>query len=177
MKKILLICLVCFASPSFAANIIYQAVNLVDTTAGEDLWQYRYTVTNHTFAANNGFSIFFDPAAYKNLESPAPFVNPDWDILAIQPDELLPDAGSYDALALVNAASTLDQFVISFVWSGIGTPGSQAFELYDDAFNVIASGNTVSNVPLPAALPLFSSGLLLLIGGGRKFKFNLFKEV
>lgn len=175
--KILLFFLLCFTNPLFAANIIYNAVDLQDTKPGEDLWQYNYTVKNHSFVINNGFSIFFDPTSYRNLQSPAPTVNSDWDILVFQPDNSLPDNGIYDALALVDNASLLDKFTINFIWSGTGKPEAQAFEIHDDAFNVIASGNTVSTVPLPAAFPLFSSGLLLLFGSKRKLINNYFKNL
>jgi hypothetical protein len=98
------------ASPASAVSITYEAIDLPDTTLGEDLWKYRYTVSGQPFATNEGFSIFFDPLNYASLENPAPIVNPDWDVLILQPDVFLPDDGVYDALALANNPSLSDTF-------------------------------------------------------------------
>ena len=57
--------------------------------------------------------------------------------------------GRYDAQALVDNASLGSPFTVSFDWLGPGTPGSQAFEIYDPSFATIESGETVSmNAPL-----------------------------
>ncbi len=173
MKRILLLCLICVANPLNAANIFYEAVDLTDTTPGEDLWKYNYTVSNHSFDMDFGFSVFFNPSNYVFLEDPAPFVNSAWDILILQPDTLLPGDGVYDALALVNNPSLLDTFSLSFVWLGTGTPGSQSFELYDNAYNVTEAGITRSNstnVPEPTTIFLLGSGVLALFRSNNKFK-------
>ena len=85
----------------------------------------------------------------------------DWDVLILQPDGTLPDNGIYDALSLSNGASLADPFMLSFIWTGSGTPGAQAFNIYDDTFNVVESGVT-SPVPEPAPvfLMLMASGLV-----------------
>lgn len=166
MQKMLLLCFICIANPANAVSITYEAIDLPDTTLGEDLWEYRYTVSG-SLAANEGFSIFFDPLNYASLESPAPTVNPDWDVLVLQPDAFLPDDGVYDALALANNPSLSDTFNLSFVWLGAGTPGSQPFVVYDSAFAVIATGNTLASgtsVPEPTTAFLLGSGLLALLG-------------
>lgn len=174
-KILLAICTYCFVLSVNAASITYEATDLTDNVIGEDLWRYTYTVSDHIFDVDNGFSIFFDYIDYANLEDPAPAVNSDWDILVLQPDSFLPDDGIYDALALLNAPSLLDAFTLDFVWLGAGTPGSQPFEVYDDSFNIISSGNTisnVSNVPEPATIFLFSVGLLSFWGNKKRFKIN-----
>jgi hypothetical protein len=109
-------------------------------------------------------SVFFDSTLYSQLQNPVPIDNADWDVLVMQPDPLLfADAGVYDALALVNSPSLADSFSVDFIWLGEGVPSIQNFEIYDANFEVTASGNTVSTVPLPASLWLFLSGLWLLI--------------
>ena len=93
-----------------------------------------------------------------------PSVNADWDILVNQPEPLFLDDGIYDAYALVDNASLADSFNLTFVWSGLGTPGTQSYELYDAGFNVLASGNTLLEqnhyVPAPSALWLIATGLI-----------------
>ena len=87
----------------------------------------------------------------------------------MQPDSSVPDDGMYDALALTDNASLADVFIVSFVWQGSGTPGSQYFEVYDPDYVVLdsESGQT-SQVPVPSALLLLGSGLAGLAG----FKFR-----
>jgi hypothetical protein len=151
--------------PVQAALIQYQAIDLSDTTVGEDLWQYHYTVSDHTFTANTGFTLYFDSVLYSNLQDPPPVVNSDWDILVTQPAPLFSDEGSYDALALASFPSLTDTFSLTFIWSGQQTPASQAFEIYDADFNIIASGQTQlkqSTVPAPSAFWLLISGFELL---------------
>jgi hypothetical protein len=86
-----------------AINISYQATDLADTTAGEDLWQYSYMVTDHTFSAYEGFSIYFDLGLYSNLDDLPPTPKGDWDPIGLQPDPFIPADGLYDAMALVGS--------------------------------------------------------------------------
>ncbi len=124
-------------------------------------------VSDFTFSAGQGFDIFFDPTLYRLLQDPPPAVNAGWDVLVLQPDPLLPDAGRYDALAVVNGPSLSDLFTLNFVWLGTGTPGAQPFEVFDASFHVIASGQTSpagqpSPVPEPATLTLVAVGVGVL---------------
>ncbi|MDX1655492.1 MAG: hypothetical protein R3310_09820, partial [Candidatus Competibacteraceae bacterium] len=130
---------------------------------GEDIWQYRYFVDNHVFAADEGFTLFFDTHRFGLLQDPPPAVNADWDLLVYQPDEQLGDDGLYDALALTNDPSLDEPFILSFIWRDAGSPGSQPFVLYGSDFQTLASGLTV---PLSAAtpMPLPPGGLLLGLG-------------
>jgi len=154
---------------SHAIQISYQAVNLADTTPGEDLWQYSYTVGDYSFEMDYGFTIYFNYLLYSDLEDPAPSVNDDWDPIVWQPDTAIPDDGAYDALSLKDGASLADPFVVSFVWLGSDVPGSQFFEVYDPDFNTIVSGETAP-VPEPATLLLVGSGLLCLAGLRKRVK-------
>lgn len=40
-----------------------QAINLPDSAPGQDLWQYRYTVSGYSFPAGHGFDVYFDRVA------------------------------------------------------------------------------------------------------------------
>ena len=158
------------AGNAYATSIIYEAVDLADTTPGEDLWQYNYSVSDYTFNTDYGFTIYFDYTFYGDLEdlptSPNIF---DWDVLTWAPDTSLPDDGGYDALALVDGASLADLFQVDFIWLGPGNPGSQPLEVYDDNWSVIESGNTAP-IPEPGTILLVGSGLLGLVGLKRKQK-------
>lgn len=153
-----------------ATTISYSATDLTDVTEGKDLWEYSYHVTGHAFAADTGFTIYFDLGLHDRLNASPSAPNTDWDVIAWDPDPLLPDDGAYDAYALVDNASLTGMFSISFVWLGGGTgPGSQFFEVYDGfTWSVLDSGNTTlagsatpSPVPLSPTLWLFGSALIM----------------
>ena len=151
------------APASHAILIEYEALDLVNTTPGTDLWQYNYYVSDHDFFTDQGFSIWFDPNLYNNLTLAS--TSPVWNAIAVQPDTLLPDAGYYDALAQVDHASLASPFSVQFTWLGNGVPGSQRFDLYNLSNGnlvVTHSGDTVlrgSVVPLPGSLWLLLSGM------------------
>ena len=170
LSKVLVLFLILLFLPFGAANagtILYEATDLVDTTPGEDLWMYSYVLNGFTFFENYGFQIFFDYMLYSNLEDPPPLVNLDWDPIVFQPDLGLPDDGIYDALALVDNPSLADPFTVSFVWLGAGSPGTQLYEIYNENFDIIATGETTV-IPEPTTIILLGSGLLSLAGLRRK---------
>ena len=157
------------AGNAYATSIIYEAVDLADTTFGEDLWQYDYSVSDYTFNDSYGFTIYFDYTLYGDLEDFPTSPNSDWNVLTWDPDTSLHDDGAYDAWALVNGASLADLFQVDFIWLGPGNPGSQPLEVYDDNWSVIESGNTAP-IPEPGTILLVGSGLLGLAGLKRKQK-------
>lgn len=140
--------------------ILFQATDLADTTAGQNLWQYSYLVSGFNFQANQGFSIFFDHQSYLGLQSPPPAVGPDWNILSVQPDLVLGQPGYYDALALQNNPSLANPFVIDFIWQGGDTPGAQPFTIYNSDFSTLFAGQTV---PEPTVSVLTGLGMVVLL--------------
>jgi hypothetical protein len=159
------------ARPTQAATITFDAVDLGNVSAGEDLWRYVYTVEGATFNANDGFAILFDPVVYGALLASTPDTNPDvisttdpeWDILLLPPDPGLPDGGVFDALSYAGTAVNVT-FTVDFVWLGTAAPGAQPFNLYTLAedLSVIKGeeGVTQANsVPEPGTLALLAIGL------------------
>jgi hypothetical protein len=163
----LALALVFTASTARAAEISYTTTDL-----GGGQWQYDYTVSDNTFNAFEGFSLFFDPALYTSLSDEST-ANASWRLSVLQPDPGLPDAGILDAIALADGAPIVDTFSIRFIFLGAGTPGSQPFELTlweqfdpndqsaDPAFiDTLGSGRTTrQSVPEPAVLLLLAGGL------------------
>ena len=153
-----------------AALIEFTAVDLADVVPGEDLWMYEYLVSGFTFGVNQGFSVYFDPNLYANLQNPPPVISAEWDAITIQPDLLLSSDGIYDVLALVAGASLAQPFSLTFAWMGgpASAPGSQAFTINEfDPFGnitILQSGLTRPvAVPEPATLTLVASALLLAV--------------
>jgi hypothetical protein len=162
----------CFFAVGFssAATIAFTPVDLVDTTPGQDLWQYRYAVSG-AFVPGGGFNVLFAPILYSALPNPPPSVNADWLISVTQPDLVLPADGLYTATALVATPSLANPFVLDFVWLGSGTPGAQPFEVFDDTFAVTQTG--VSTAASPVAVSAsgtlsLAAGALLLFGAMRR---------
>jgi hypothetical protein len=83
-----------------ATRVRFVAIDVADIRPSEDLWQYEYRVVGRRFLSDHGFSIFFDPLLYDELEDPPPAVAASWDVQVLQPDAQGSQAGLYDALAL-----------------------------------------------------------------------------
>ena len=184
MKKILSLIIVgsvllLSSLASRATTITFDAVDLTDVGSG-DLWQYSYTVTNNGPANPlQAFRIFFALGSYENLA--LGFAPTDWDPIVVQPGTFVGlNDGYYDVLSVDPAVpfgpglalgESAGLFSVQFDWIGNGTPGSQAFSIYNPAtFAELDTGFTVpSPIPLPAAVWLFGSGIAgLMIFARRK---------
>ena len=146
----------------------FQAIDLTDTTPGQDLWRYQYVLNGFTFQTGQGFSVFFDSQLYTDLHNPQPSLSPIWNVIAVQPDVILHQPGYFDGQALVNSPSLTDIFQVDFVWLGQGSPGLQNFSIYDVNFSTLSAGST--SVPEPQVLTFLSLGVLCLRAGKLCFK-------
>lgn len=161
-------CALAAVANSSGVAITYQAENLADVTAGEDLWKYSYTVSDFEFAQNQGFTIFFEADKFRNLEAFPATPNPDWDIIVGDSIPILGLDGIYDALSIVALgaiADLSDPFTLSFTWTGPGAPGSQFFEVNqygEDGFTILETLATGETVAATTSVPDGGSGLLLL---------------
>jgi hypothetical protein len=151
-----------------AVQITFEAIDLSDVAPGEDLWSYSYQVSDFTPASNVAFETLFDPALYRGLQDSPPGVA-GWDILSIQPDLNLPDVGRYSSLALDDAATLAEPFLLTFVWlGGAGTtPGIQPFQInaFDAQGGFLATLDTGFTTPA-AAQPVVGPTTLLLTATG-----------
>ena len=146
-----------------AATLRFTVTDVADAFTGPDRWEYTYALEGFTFAANQGFTIYFDRDLYGDLlPSPTSEVDiPEWSVLAFQADSLLNADGFYDALALRCDPALAGPFTVSAVWRGHGEPGPQPFVIYDVDFQSLSQGMTV-RIPEPSAVCLAAVGLVLL---------------
>jgi len=161
----------CVTSNSSATTIEYTASNIAGTT-----WQYDYNVINDSLGGDiQEFTIYFSQSQYANLDLGITPAN--WSPVFWQPGSIAGlNDGGYDALALasgITPSSSLAGFSIRFDWLGTDAPGSQPFEIIDpqNISQVMDAGSTSlakTVVPVPAAIWLFSSGLIALAGISRR---------
>ena len=142
-----------------ALTIEYQAINLANTTPGQDLWRYTYKISGYTFAVNEGLDIYFSQTLYGALSNPQPMLGPQW----FASSSTVIDPGGapqiYDVITVVPNPSLDVVFSVDFVWLGQGTPGSQPFDAYrtiNGGLGVFDAGRTVATT-----VPEAGSSLLL----------------
>lgn len=161
----LLICGVIGASANAnALTVQFDAIDLVDNVAGEDLWEIRYSIDEFPYGERHSLTIFFDEALYTTLEAIDSGVVGDWDVLTLQPDPLLPADGIYDAFSLVDNPTVATPFIARFIWLGgpVAAPGSQDYRV--DAFS--EDGFFLSTVETGITIPVPEPSTALLIGLG-----------
>ena len=166
-----LLCLAPAPDAAYAIVITFEATDLANTTPGEELWRYVYTISDFSPVQDVAVETLFDHTLYRGLQDPAPGVA-GWDILTLQPDPNVPDVGRYSALAFSTGASLVEPFELTFLWLGgpDTAPGSQPFEV--NAFDAqggflatVATGFTTpatphADVALPGTLLLTLTGVL-----------------
>ena len=167
---------ICSIQSARGSTITYGVTNLADNT-----WEYNYTIFNVTLGVDiEEFTVYFDADDFESLivgTAPA-----GWNPVAVEPlnDPFDPD-GYYDAFAELAApiapGDSLGGFTVTFDYLLSGTPGSQFFEIvmFNNStfdFDVIDSGQTIaaSVVPIPAAIWLFGTALIGLVGFSKRKK-------
>ncbi len=160
VKLGLLAALLLVYSASFAVIVSYEII-----ATGEDLWEYKYTIENNGAFDIKSISITFDSYLCSNLGlSGSPAISSGWD------EQFYNYAAGlriYDALAIggnkIGMGETVSGFGVTFGYSGIGTPASQFFEIYDpDNYSEpLVTGWTIP-VPEPAVIVLMSLGFAAL---------------
>lgn len=159
---------------SFPAGASTLVFNYDVISLGGQQYQYNYSVYNNgSLGAGVPVQIFdidFDPALYSALSVATP------DPLALQWNEtFLTPVGSGPADFDVEAANgnngiavgtTVSGFAVDFTWlGGVGSqPGSQQFEIDDENFALLQTGDTVPDTVQIAPEP--SAFSLLLVGTG-----------
>lgn len=144
---------------AFAGTIQYERFDLVDTTPGQDCWQYLYSISNLSFAQGEGFSIFFDSSSYGAIEELSTDETSDWDVITIQSDPLLRSHAIYDGLAIAPSPSLDRLFMVKFIWLGEGTPLDQSYIVYNKMFETTYTGQTVREGETGAVPPVVTIGL------------------
>jgi hypothetical protein len=142
------------------------------TNLGGSAYQYTYSVYNNGSLGAGVAIQLFDIAFASNLYSNLVIVTPN--PLATQwSQDILGAVGSnppyYDVESNnggIAVGNTVSGFEVQFNYLGIGTPGSQAFQIYNPQnFALLQSGNTT---PEPSSFAMFGALLLVAAFGIRR---------
>jgi hypothetical protein len=139
------------------AEIQYQLIDLPDPVGAPDLMELVYHVDN-AFLSGGGFNLIYSPAHYADLQVSVP-LDANWFPSLTQPDAAAPLDGVLSYMALADSAAGPRTFTVTFTNIG-GHPGAQAYELFDDSFNIVHAGTTIPTAAVPE-LPIAA----FLVGG------------
>lgn len=152
-----------------AATIQYLITPL---GAGSGQYRYNYFVSDVALAKNQEIDVRFDLTMFSALSNGV--AGPGFDLMLFQPNSPLGASGDYSALAIVDQPSLAGPFRVDAKFTGLGTPGSQAFFInqYSDtgAFQrVVTSGVTTpfSNNTAPEPTTISLCCMAVLMGGVR----------
>jgi|SoiMethySBSTD1v2_1073268.scaffolds.fasta_scaffold920752_2 hypothetical protein len=148
-------------NPPPPPSVSYSATDLPDQNPGEDLYRYEYALHDFLVSADGtGFKVLFDPAHYTSLQAVTPplGLEPNWSITSVEPIAGARDGYFYAGARVPYPSPPLAGFVIDFVWLGVGTPGSQPFEITGDYNRYLVASGTTTPIPEP------SNGLLVIAG-------------
>jgi hypothetical protein len=170
----------------YAATIEYSINNLSGNS-----WEYLYSFKNDTPLGDfSVFTIYFPEVSsssafdYSNISIIA---NPDatnWNMFAAAPSAI--ELGGYiEALSMspLAAGASVGGFKVGFDFLGIGTPGSQQFDIFNSTYDLIETGSTVlaqqsPTIPEPSILLLLGIGLSgWLVGWQKKGCVNSLCEI
>jgi hypothetical protein len=157
-----------------SAGVTYTATDLT----GQNLWHYTYVVSG-PLPENNAVNLLFDPTLYSELVVTG--LSSGVDVLEAQPNPNL----QVDGLLIISARSGIPGGIpggaeetvdLDFLWLGVGSPGSQAYEVLDDQFNLLGTGETrltgTQGVPEPPTLALLVGSLMAWLAVRRRQRYG-----
>lgn len=158
-----------FIGVTYATPIVWQSNDMSDVNPGEDFWNFTFTASDYTLAAQTGLTIFFDEASYDAIDPSFSSPNSDRDVLAWSPAPGFSCNGGYDVFSNIPSPSLPDPFTVSSAWLEAGMSGTQPFYIYDIDFSTKQSGSNVP-APVPATMFLLGTGIVGLISFRRNLQ-------
>ena len=157
----------CAAGAAHAAtSLTYTRTDLPDTVVGQDAWRHTYTFSG-ALDPFHGLTLIYDHTRFADLQLGS--VDAVLSELVIQPDTGLAADGLVELTAMSALAPSFStQFDLDFVRTG-ALADHHPYEVFDDGFNVIASGNaTLAPIPEPSVAALMVSGIVLVAAWRRR---------
>lgn len=166
VRAALIACLLLLSSPvvDAAIQIVYEAHDVQDQVAGQDLWRYDYLVSGYAFDPDQSFfTILFPIDLYEDVQ--AGVSPPGW-IAETFPADAIFQATIFQAFGDSDETSQL-LFSASFGWFDPSAPGAQLYRLYNydsvnDEYRYTEGRTTLATVPEPETLWLLFTSLVML---------------